>query len=482
MSETFSNLACVARVFLSEPDLITKAEQAEAQQTTGCHSSNGDALPLGSKEYEELQEQKQGLRDKTGGKRVFHAGKWEGQSPPSAPARSMARPPVPLAPRAGSSFCCYTCGKYFKEHSQLLRHQFVHNPKRTYACSQCGKSFRSLRSLKYHKRVHLEEKAFCCPICGKTYCDPSGLSRHRRVHLGFRPHPCPLCGKGFRDQSDLKRHQKIHQSQEPVAGKQERVVRTPDLSAASGSHAPNSRTQELGKEAWAPVTCNQAPVARTQESVFRTKGPVAQTQVTIASSQTPMSRNKDPNTRAPCLVTQPNLDPTRLTRCKVFSCPHCPFTFSKKASLLSHQDTHFTEKHNHCFHCGKSLSSFSRLLRHQQTHWKQKIYRCPICDLCFGEKEDLVGHWKSLKAEGQRLGSPHKCWLVLGQWLGFLPSATGKDGKLGDSGSSPRTSALRKEFLFVHSSAHDTFQQGVFWWGALLEGFQVETGEKHGMV
>lgn len=72
---------------------------------------------------------------------------------------------------------------------------------------------------------------------------------------------------------------------------------------------------------------------------------------------------------------------------------------------------------------------FSGLVRHQQTHWKQKIYRCPICDVCFGEKEDLLGHWGGYRSKGLYLGSPHKCWAILGQWLGFFPDTSPTAGR-----------------------------------------------------
>ncbi|KAM9665280.1 zinc finger protein 57 homolog [Trichechus inunguis] len=440
MLETFKNLASKRVNVLDERGRVETGEVVwtEWRVCVGVLLVNLVLFFIttgGKKEYEELQEQSQNLRDEgTGDDKVSPAGGWAGQSPPSAPARSMAGTPVFPASQAGSPFCCNTCGKCFNKRSHLHSHQFVHSPKWTYTCSQCGKSFRSPRTLSYHKRMHLGEKPFRCSTCDKTYCDPSGLSRHRRVHLGYRPHPCPLCGKAFRDQSELKRHQKTHEGQEPVAGKQGGIVRIP---------GPTAGFQ-------APVIRNQAPVARIQESTFRTEGPVAQTQPSSVRSQTSMTRNQvvfvrtqapivttqglvpriwAPNTRDPCLDTRSSPRPARPTRCKVFSCPHCPFTFSKKAYLFSHQKAHLTELQNRCFRCGKSFSSFSGLVRHQQTHWKQKIYRCPICDLCFGEKEGLVGHWRSRNGEGRRLGSPHKCWVVLGQWLGFFWAASPMAGK-----------------------------------------------------
>lgn len=149
---------------------------------------------------------------------------------------------------------------------------------------------------------------------------------------------------------------------------------------------------------------NQAPVTRTQEPIFRNESPVTRTQARD-------SRSSCLNTRFSSSLVQPS-------RLKVFSCPHCPLTFSKKAYLASHQKVHLTEQLTSCFHCGKSFSSSFWLAKHQQTHWKQKIYRCPICDLCFGEKEDLLNHWRRYKGKEQCLGSPHKCWVILGQRLG----------------------------------------------------------------
>ncbi|XP_058410910.1 zinc finger protein 57 homolog isoform X1 [Diceros bicornis minor] len=437
MSETFKNLMSVARIFLSNPDLTTQLEQEEKQWRADFRHPNGEGLPSEGKK-EELQEQTQSLRDEgtSDDKKVSLA--CRGAGPSSALAGSMDRTPVFPASSTGPPFSCHICGRCFSKRSNLHSHQFVHNPKRTNSCSQCGKSFRNPKALSYHRLMHLGERPFCCSLCDKTYCDASGLSRHRRAHLGYRPHSCAFCGKGFRDQSELKRHQKTHQNQESVVGNQKHIVRIPGTTAGFQEPIVKSQVSFQGLAAG-----NHAPVAGTQGPIFRTKSPEAQNQAPIVKNQVatvrtrapvittpgPVTRTQAANSMAPCLDTKSNSNPAKPSRLKVFSCPHCPLTFSKKVYLSSHQKAHLTEQRNCCFHCGKSFSSFSGLVRHQQTHWKQKIYRCPICDVCFGEKEGLMGHWGSYKGKGLCLGSPHKCWAILGQWLGFFRDASPKAGK-----------------------------------------------------
>ncbi|XP_077017283.1 zinc finger protein 57 homolog [Tamandua tetradactyla] len=466
MLETFKNLTSVAKIFLPTLELITKLEQEEPWKAD-LHPPNGEDIPSGGKkEYEEDQEQSQSLGDAgiDDDKKVFPAWGRAGQSPASAPAGSMTRTPVFPASQAGPPDSCHASGRCFGTRPYLHGHQVVRNPKCTNTCNHCGKSFRNLRAFSYHKRIHLGEKPFCCSICDKTYCDPSGLSRHRRVHLGYRPHACPFCGKGFRDQSELKRHQKTHQGQGTVAGNQECTVRIPGTTAGfqapvvrgqmsilglvAGNHTTIFRTQEPLAKIQAPIIRNQAPVGRAQGPIFKTKDPavrnhvvIAGMQTTVATTQEPVAKTGVPNTKAPCLDTRSSPCSAKSARPKIFSCSHCPLTFSRKAYLSSHQKAHLTEQSKCCFQCGKSFSSYSILVRHQGTHWKQKIYCCPVCDLCFGEKEGLMGHWKSHKGKGLGLGSPKICWLVLCQMLGFsgaiFPMAEKQEGNGSPSIHSP---------------------------------------------
>uniref|UniRef100_A0A8C0JSF0 Zinc finger protein 57 homolog n=1 Tax=Canis lupus dingo TaxID=286419 RepID=A0A8C0JSF0_CANLU len=380
MSETFRNLMSVAQN-LSNPDLIIKLGQEESQQ------------------------------------------------------RAEFQAPVIPASRAGRPFLCHICGRTFSKHSNLHSHQFVHIPNKTNSCSHCGKSFRNPKELGYHRRIHLGERPFCCPLCDKTYCDASGLSRHRRVHLGYRPHSCPFCGKGFRDRSELKRHQKIHPDQELGARDQKCIVRAPDPRAGSQTHAGWSQgaSQEL-------VAVDHALLTRTQEPIIADKGPMAQTQPAGATLG-PGTRTQTPGMRALCLDTRSNCLPPKPSRIKVFSCPHCPLTFSKKAYLFSHQKAHIPEQPSCCFRCGKSFSSLSGLVRHQQTHWRQKVYRCPVCDVCFRDRDGLMGHWGGSKTMDPCLGNLQACWAILGQWLGFFHGAASWAGKEMDLPPDPERGA-----------------------------------------
>ncbi|XP_006061694.4 zinc finger protein 57 homolog isoform X4 [Bubalus bubalis] len=420
-------------------------------------------MSVGGKK-EERQEQSQSLGNEgtVDDKKASLAHR--GLGPTSPPAGSPDKTPALPESWARPAFTCHTCGKCFSKRSSLYNHQLVHNS------AQCGKSFQNPKNLSSGRRKQLRERPYRCSLCGKTYCDASGLSRHRRVHLGYRPHACPFCGKCFRDQSELKRHQKTHQGQKLGAGNQKHIVRTPDTRAglqglATGNHAPVAGTQGptlktkgpktqpqlsidknqvpatknvvITVRAQAPVITAPEPVTRTPapEPVTRTPAPEPVTRtpapepVTRTPAPEPVTRTLAANMRATRLNTKSNSHPEKPSRLKVFSCPHCPLTFSKKTRLSSHQKVHFTEQSNRCFHCGKSFTLFSGLIRHQQTHWKQRVYCCPICDVCFGEKEDLLGHWGGYRSKGLFLGSPHKCWAILGQWLGFFPNASAVAGK-----------------------------------------------------
>ncbi|XP_064453116.1 zinc finger protein 57 homolog [Mirounga angustirostris] len=436
MSETFRNLMSV--------DLIIELEQEEKQWRAEpqLRPPNGEGLPSGGRK-KALQEEARRLRDHKGPLACGGAG------PASAAMGSAHKAPALPASQAGPPFLCYLCGRSFSKRSNLHSHQFVHSPHTVNSCGQCGKCFRNPRDLNYHRRTHLGERPFRCPLCDKTYCDASGLSRHRRVHLGYRPHSCPCCGKGFRDRSELKRHEKTHQNQEPGARDQKHIGRIP----GPGSQECTDGSQQSGREL---VAVTHALEAKTQEPTPGTKGPVAEGQPPIdrkpvitarrwapaSAAPGPGTRTQTPSTRAPALDPGPHCPPAKPSRLKVFSCPRCPLTFSKKACLSSHQKAQLLEQLSACFRCGESFSSLSGLARHQQTHWRQKIYRCPVCDVCFGDKDGLVGHWGGSKSKGLCLGNLQACWAVLGRWLGFFhhaPPLSGKDTDLPQqSGSQER--------------------------------------------
>ncbi|XP_069880406.1 zinc finger protein 57 homolog [Dipodomys merriami] len=380
MTEILKNLESVA--------VIAEFEQERQVREDLCLLNNM-SLPSGFKEgkekegeeeeeeeeEEEHQEPGQDLSNEgTNDKKISLASKKEGHIPISALDRIKEKKTrVGKSSKAGPPFLCHSCGSCFSKRSQFYSHQCTHSHKRVNSCNQCRKLLGNPQALSYHRRLHHADRPFSCSLCDKTYRDASGLSRHRRVHMGYRPHSCPVCGKRFRDRSEVKRHQKIHRNKEPVAGNQKPVVKTPVSTAGF-----------------------QAPTVRSRR---RIRG-------LVDVNQTPGTRTRASSGRAFSLASRSNSPPAKRSGGKVFSCPHCPMTFNMEADLANHQKVHFPE---------------------------QKTYCCPVCDLCFEVKEDLLDHWnssklKDLEPRPQYLGSPPKCWVVLGYWLGFLsnPPWSGK--------------------------------------------------------
>ncbi|XP_041093268.1 zinc finger and SCAN domain-containing protein 29-like [Polyodon spathula] len=58
-------------------------------------------------------------------------------------------------------------------------------------------------TLKKHQRIHRGEKTYCCFDCGKHFRQSQHLKTHQRIHTGEKPYLCSDCGKSFRDSGDL---------------------------------------------------------------------------------------------------------------------------------------------------------------------------------------------------------------------------------------------------------------------------------------
>ncbi|PNI95993.1 ZNF529 isoform 8, partial [Pan troglodytes] len=62
--------------------------------------------------------------------------------------------------------------------------QIVHDGEKHFECSFCGKSFRVHAQLTRHQKIHTDEKTYKCMECGKDFRFHSQLTEHQRIHTG----------------------------------------------------------------------------------------------------------------------------------------------------------------------------------------------------------------------------------------------------------------------------------------------------------
>ncbi|KAF7045894.1 hypothetical protein CFC21_054954 [Triticum aestivum] len=76
-----------------------------------------------------------------------------------------------------------SCGKHFRSHKYLRRHQSIHNEETPYKCpwEGCSMAFKWTWALADHFQVHTGEKPYKCrtPGCSKIYKYVSDFTRHR---------------------------------------------------------------------------------------------------------------------------------------------------------------------------------------------------------------------------------------------------------------------------------------------------------------
>uniref|UniRef100_UPI003AAF178A uncharacterized protein n=1 Tax=Centroberyx gerrardi TaxID=166262 RepID=UPI003AAF178A len=254
-------------------------------------------------------------------------------------------------------FKCPHCDKTYTRRSDVKRHLTTHTGERPYQCNQCSKRFSLRFMLMKHLHVHTGERPFQCSHCPKRFTLVSILARHERMHTGEKPFLCSQCGKGFLSQGELSKHHRSHVDDRPYSCTQ------------CDKRFKSKKTQ--------------------QEHIFSHTG----------ARPYPCTYCGKGFTK-PYALTRHNLIHTGE---RPFPCGHCEKTFLTLSEAQLHQRIHTGERPYPCTMCELKFKSSSELARHKRSHLGMKPLK-PYCEQCmktFTSKAKLRKHMETHREEGE---------------------------------------------------------------------------------
>ncbi|KAB0339015.1 hypothetical protein FD754_024196, partial [Muntiacus muntjak] len=230
----------------------------------------------------------------------------------------------------------------FYRASGLSLNKSAHTGEKTYNCSEYDVSNQSSELIQ-QQSIQNPQKNYKCKKCENVFTNALNLCNHREIHTGWNTFKCTECGKVFNQSSKLSQHQRIHVGQKSYKCK--------ECGEGFSQHSSLIYHQRV----------------HTREKSFKCKD------CGKAFKQ------------CSCLHKHQVIHAGE----KPYKCTDGGKGFSQRRGLTCHQRIHTGEKPYKCQECGKAFSQYATRNTHQRIHTGEKPYKCKDCGKGFSRHSGL---------------------------------------------------------------------------------------------
>ncbi|XP_041973677.1 gastrula zinc finger protein XlCGF57.1-like [Aricia agestis] len=271
---------------------------------------------------------------------------------------------------------CHYCFKSFSRNTNLSKHLRIHSGHKPHVCPLCPRSFVAKGDLQRHVLVHSGMKPFACKKCPLTFGRRDKLLKHEVRHGPSSPEHnnqitqdmvvnvnpfSNLLGSSHDNEFELPR------VPDHIAGESSFVNQIQKTPSTSGKQVLNSHSKQKSpisnKNKPKNIKCHQCPKRFSSLDAYKTHVSVAH----IGS--------------------------------RIFQCKICFKKFPRKRELDRHVVIHSGMKPFSCNQCDKNFTKKDKLDRHVASNEcsNELVVNMPCieCGATFEKKADLVAHIKS---------------------------------------------------------------------------------------
>ena len=192
-------------------------------------------------------------------------------------------------------------------------------------------------------------KPFFCNICERRFSQKTNISRHMMLHTGIRPYRCSTCEKGFIQSQSLRQHRLRHHPEEPV-----------------GSISPVINRSLVNRKTLTQQLMQQDPPTSGTWSpgVDMELGNIDLPSVMNIEKNSPPSSDVKSDEQKLILINKKLKEAEHSKPTKVFSCPVCGRTFTRKINMHVHLKKHTDSKPYKCTVCEAAFAQTIALKNH----------------------------------------------------------------------------------------------------------------------
>ncbi|XP_063374070.1 zinc finger protein 497-like [Cydia amplana] len=275
-------------------------------------------------------------------------------------------------------FQCQYCLKSFSRNTNLSKHLRIHAGTKPHVCPLCPRSFVCRNDLQRHVLVHSGMKPYACRKCPLTFGRRDKLIKHEVRHGPLSPNQV----------HEIDNEQETH----------DMVVNVNPYSNLLTSPTHQGADYDLPR-----VPDHISGVSSFINQIHRTPSTSGKLTTSPPKPKPVSNKNRPKNIKChQCPKKLSSLDAykTHVSIAHIgnrgFQCKICFKKFSRKRELDRHVTLHSGMKPFSCGQCDKKFNRKDKLNKHEETHECLVVNMpCIECGLTFEKKADLVAHIKS---------------------------------------------------------------------------------------